>query len=272
MTGKSILYVSSVLYPYSSETPLSLAAAKAPKIIHSLGNDVRIFMPRFGIINGRRHQLHEVIRLSGINLIINDLDQPLLIKVASMPSSRLQVYFIDNEEYFKRKAIYEDENGKFFNDNDERALFFTKGVLEAVRKLNWSPNIIHVHGWLSSLIPLYVKIYYKNDPIFHDTKIIASIYDEPFKGNLNKDIIKKIKFDGIKYKYLKHLEQPNFINLTKLCMDFVDGIIKGEDPLLEEIEMYINKNKIKVLRSYPIEKIFMSYNQLFKNSILREIS
>ncbi|XCI75232.1 MAG: glycogen/starch synthase [Flavobacteriales bacterium] len=271
MKGKSILYISSALCPYSSETPLSIAASKAPKVIHACGNDVRIFMPRFGIINERRHQLHEVIRLSGINLIINDMDQPLLIKVASIPDSRLQVYFIDNEEYFKRKAIYEDEDGRFFSDNDERALFFTKGVLEAVKKLNWVPDIIHVHGWLSALIPLYVKVYYKNDPIYQDAKVVASIYDQPFEGFLNKNIIKKVRFDGIRPKYLKLLEQPNFVNLTKLCMDFADGVIKGDGPLLEEIETYIEENKIKVLEYISVEEIVLAYQQLFKEAVLEQV-
>lgn len=263
MTGKSILYISSALSPYSPETPISIAASKAPKVIHSYGNDVRIFMPRFGIINERRYQLHEVIRLSGINLMINDIDQPLLIKVASMPGSRLQVYFIDNDEYFKRKAVYEDEKGVFFKDNDERSIFFTKGVLEAVKKLNWAPDIIHIHGWLSFLIPLYVKIYYKNDPIFQNSKIIASIYDKPFKGTLNKNIIKKIKFDGIKSKHIKFLEKPNFINLTKQCIEFSDGIIKGDDILSEEIEKYIFENNSKLLSYYSIDKIHMVYKELF---------
>lgn len=271
MTGKSVLYISSALFPYSPETSLSVAASKAPKIIHANGNDVRIFMPRFGIINERRHQLHEVIRLSGINIMINDIDQPLLIKVASMPGSRLQVYFIDNEEYFKRKAIYEDENGHFFSDNDERILFFTKGVLEAVKRLNWAPDIIHIHGWLSFLIPLYVKVYYKDATIFQNTKIVAYIYDNPFKGVLNKDIMKKIKYDGIKPKFLKHLEYPNFINLTKQCLDFTDVIIKGEEPLLENIESYIIENKIKVLYNESVENIIMCYKELLQYFLLREV-
>lgn len=271
MTGKSVLYISSALFPYSPETSLSIAASKAPKIIHSNGNDVRIFMPRFGIINERRHQLHEVIRLSGINIMINDIDQPLLIKVASMPGSRLQVYFIDNEEYFKRKAIYEDQNLNFFSDNDERILFFTKGVLEAVKRLNWSPDIIHINGWFSFLIPLYVKVYYKDDSIFQNTKIIASIYDHPFKGILNKDIIKKIKYDGIKPRFLKNLENPDFINITKQCLDFVDVIIKGEEPFMHHIESYINENKIKILYNDSVENITVCYKQLFKDFLLEQV-
>ncbi|ACX83968.1 glycogen synthase-related protein [Blattabacterium sp. (Periplaneta americana) str. BPLAN] len=268
MTGKRLLYVSSDLFPFSSENPISLSVLKATKFMQSIGNDVRIFMPRFGVINERRHQLHEVIRLSGMNLIINEMDQPLLIKVASIPDARLQVYFIDNEEYFKRKAIYEDENGIFFHDNDERALFFTKGVLEAVKKLNWKPDIIHIYGWISSFIPLYIKNFYKNDPVYQNTKIVASIYNNPFKGTINKDIIKKVKFDGIKSKKLKLLENPNYFNLIKLCMFFSDAIIKGDLSFPKEIEDYIDENKLLVLKYYPVEKIETVYQQFYKETVL----
>ncbi|WP_185855839.1 glycogen/starch synthase [Blattabacterium cuenoti] len=272
MTGKRILYVSSDLFPFSSENPISLSVFKVTKFMQSIGNDVRIFMPRFGVINERRHQLHEVIRLSGMNLIINDIDQPLLIKVASIPDARLQVYFIDNEEYFKRKAIYEDENGIFFHDNDERALFFTKGVLEAVKKLNWVPDIIHIYGWISSLIPLYIKNFYKNDFIYRNAKIIASIYNKPFKGVLNKDLINKIRFDGIKSRKIKLLENPNYFNLIKLCMDFSDAIIKGDLSFPKEIEDYIEKNKFLVLKYYPVEeKIETVYQQFYKETVLEQI-
>ncbi len=267
MTGKRILYVSSDLFPFSSENPISLSVLKATKFMQSIGNDVRIFMPRFGVINERRHQLHEVIRLSGMNLVINDIDQPLLIKVASIPDARLQVYFIDNEEYFKRKAIDEDENEVFFLDNDERALFFTKGVLETVKRLNWKPDIIHIYGWISSLIPLYIKNFYKNDPVYQNVKIIVSIYNKPFKGVLNKDIIQKIKFDGITSRKLKLLENPNYFNLIKLCMYFSDAIIKGDLFFTEEIENFIKVNKLLVLKYYPVEKIETVYQQFYKETV-----
>lgn len=268
MTGKSVLYISSALIPYSHETSLSIDASEAPKIIYSFGNDVRIFMPKFGIINERRHQLHEVIRLSGINLIINDLYQPLLIKVASIPKSRLQVYFIDNEEYFKRKAIYKDEKGIFFSDNDERAIFFAKGVLEAVKKLNWKPDIIHIYGWFGFLIPLYIKIYYQSDPIFQDSKIIISLYKDSFNGSLNNHIIQKIKFDGINQKYLKYLENPNYNNIMIHSLNFVDAIINYNQNLPDPIQTYIkNNNKIKILNNYPKDKIYLAYNELFDNKI-----
>ncbi|WP_185868814.1 glycogen/starch synthase [Blattabacterium cuenoti] len=272
MKSKRILYVSSDLFPFSSENPISLSVLRATKFMQSIGNDVRIFMPRFGVINERRHQLHEVIRLSGMNLLINDIDQPLLIKVASIPDARLQVYFIDNEEYFKRKAIYEDENGIFFQDNDERALFFTKGVLETVKRLNWKPDIIHIYGWISSFIPLYIKNFYKNDPVYQNVKIVSSIYNKPFQGCLNKEIIKKIKLDGIKPRKLKLLETPDYFNLIKFCMYFSDAIIKGDLTFPQEIEDYIKIKKLLVLKYYPVEKIEKVYQQFYKETVLEEIN
>ena len=170
MKDKRILYVSSEVVPYLPETEISSMSFEAPRMVNKQGGQIRIFMPRFGNINERRHQLHEVIRLSGINLVINDLDMPLIIKVASIPKERIQVYFIDNEEYFKRKATLTDEDGKLFPDNDERAIFFAKGVIETVKKLNWAPDIIHVNGWLASLLPLYLKEFYKTEPLFTESK------------------------------------------------------------------------------------------------------
>ncbi|WP_185873634.1 glycogen/starch synthase [Blattabacterium cuenoti] len=272
MTGRRILYITSDLFPFSSENTISLSVLKATKFMQTIGNDVRIFMPRFGIINERRHQLHEVIRLSGMNLMINKIDQPLLIKVASIPDARLQVYFIDNEEYFKRKAIYEDKNGNFFNDNDERTLFFTKGVLETVKKLNWKPDIIHLYGWISSFIPLYIKKFYQNDPIYKNLKIVVSIYNKPFKGKLNKNIIQKIKLDGILSKKLDILENTNYFNLIKLCMYFSDAIIKGDSIFPQEIEDYINKNKFLVLKYCPLDKIETVYKQFYKETVLEKIN
>ena len=197
MKEKKILYVSSEVVPYLPENEISSMSFEIPKMINKQGGQIRIFMPRYGNINERRHQLHEVIRLSGINLVIDDLDMPLIIKVASIPKERIQVYFIDNEDYFKRKSTFADENGKLHDDNDERAIFFAKGVIETVRKLNWSPDIIHVHGWMASLFPLYLKTYYKDEPVFENSKIVTSVYDKSFDESLNKKLVDKILFDEI---------------------------------------------------------------------------
>ena len=197
MKNQKILYVSSEVVPYLPETEISSMSFEIPRMINKQGGQIRIFMPKYGSINERRHQLHEVIRLSGLNLVINDLDMPLIIKVASIPKERIQVYFIDNEDYFKRKATFNDENGKLFKDNDERGIFFAKGLIETIKRLNWPPDIIHVHGWLSSFFPLYLKEVYKDEPIFQNSKIITSIYGTGFAGSLNKKLQDKIIFDEI---------------------------------------------------------------------------
>jgi starch synthase len=175
MKDKRVLIISSEVVPYLPQTEQAINSFQIPKTINEHGGQTRIFMPRYGLINERRHQLHEVIRLSGMNLVINDMDMPLIIKVASIPKERMQVYFIDNDEYFKRRGILHDSEGDCYNDNDERMIFFTKGVVETVKKLNWSPDIIHLHGWFTALFPLYLQTYYKDEPLFADSKIISSI-------------------------------------------------------------------------------------------------
>src|SRR5210317_1133262 len=205
MKDKRILYISSELTPYLPETEVSRMAFEVPKEMHSQGAQIRMFMPRFGVINERRHQLHEVIRLSGMNLIINDMDMPLIIKVASIPKERIQVYFIDNEEYFKRKATLTDEDGKLFSDNDERAIFFAKGVIKTVKKLNWSQDIIHINGWFAYLLHLYLKEFYKNEPLFTESKIVTSVYNQSFDKTLDKNMINKVRFDNINEDAIKDL-------------------------------------------------------------------
>lgn len=241
-----ILYVSTELCPYTPENTLSNAALELPKMASEEGNDVRIFMPKFGVINERRHQLHEVIRLSGMNIIINDLDQPLIIKVASLPQEKMQVYFIDNDDYFKHRGIYADEEtGDFFENNDERAIFFTKGILETVKKLNWKPDIIHAQGWMSSFLPLYLKKFYADDAFFKDVKMVYSVFDTPFKGELNSEVTKKIAFDKIAKKAFKHLEKPNFNNILKLGIDHSDLVVQGDEVIPEEVKEYIQStNKL----------------------------
>ncbi len=238
-----ILYVSTELVPYTPENTLSEASLEIPKLMHSKGNDVRIFMPRFGTINERRHQLHEVIRLSGMNMIINDMDQPLIIKVASLPNERLQVYFIDNEEYFKRKGIYANKTGEFYPDNDERSIFFVKGILETIKKLNWKPDVIHAQGWMSALMPLYLKKYYADDAFFDDVKMVFSVFDNPFDEELNEKMIDKVHFDGISKDDLKHLEKPTFENLLKVGIDNADLVVQGDEVLPQDIMDYIENSK-----------------------------
>src|SRR5699024_4709768 len=205
MKDKRILYVSSEVMPYLPENEMSSMSFEAPRMVNNQGGQIRIFMPRFGVINERRHQLHEVIRLSGANLVINDLDMPLIIKVASIPMARMQVYFNDNEDYFEHKATIKDKEGNLFLDNDERVIFFTKGVIETVKKLNWAPDIIHVHGWMASLLPLYLRNYYGNEPLFMNSKIVTSVYNNGFDGTLDEDMEEKVLFDGLDEERVAHL-------------------------------------------------------------------
>jgi len=270
MKDKRVLFVSSEVVPYLPENDMSTMSFEVPKMINSVGGQTRIFMPRFGNINERRHQLHEVIRLSGLNMVVNDLDMPLIIKVASIPKERMQVYFIDNEDYFKRKAMYSDEDGELFEDNDERAIFFAKGVIETVKKLNWAPDIIHVNGWLASLLPLYLRNYYGNEPLFKSSKIVTSVYNNTFDNQLKSDMIKKVMFDGIDAEKVEFLKTPNYNNLIKLAIDNSDGIIIGSDDLPEELQNFIEKQDKPTLDYRSIEEFTQAYQDYYLKDILNE--
>ena len=268
MNGKKILFVSSELVPYLPENEVSLMSYEAPRMVNSSGGQIRIFMPRYGNINERRHQLHEVIRLSGMNLVINDMDMPLIIKVASIPRERIQVYFIDNEEYFKRKATFTDENGNLFPDNDERAIFFAKGVVETVKKLNWSPDIIHIHGWMASLLPLYLKHFYTDEPLFADSKIVTSIYEEGFQGELDAGMQKKISFDGIPEDAIEILKKPNYNNLLKVAVDYSDAIILAAENIPSELKEYATNLQKPVLPYVSIQEFEEAYSNFYNTEVL----
>jgi starch synthase len=243
---------------------------EAPKMVNNNGGQIRMFMPRYGNINERRHQLHEVIRLSGMNLVINDLDMPLIIKVASIPKERMQVYFIDNEDYFKRKATFADEEGNFFKDNDERAIFFAKGVIETVKKLNWSPDIIHVHGWLASFLPLYLRNYYGNEPLFENSKIVTSVYNQGFNGTLNAEVSNKIKFDAIDDQALTHLDNPTFENVMKVAINNSDAVIIGSEDISKELETYIEGLDKPVLAFQQMEDMEREYLEFYQTKVLEQ--
>ena len=269
MNGKKILFVSSELVPYLPENPVSLMSYEAPRMVNSNGGQIRIFMPRYGNINERRHQLHEVIRLSGMNLVINDMDMPLIIKVASIPKERIQVYFIDNEEYFKRKATFEDGEGNLFPDNDERAIFFAKGVVETVKKLNWSPDIIHVHGWMASLLPLYLREYYRDEPLFADSKIITSIYNKSFEGELDGEMINKIAFDGIEKEQISSLSKPDYNNLLKVAADYSDAIILAAEEVSEDLKNHIDNLSKPVLPYVSLQEAEEAYTNFYNTEVLK---
>lgn len=238
-------------------------------MVNSSGGQIRIFMPRYGNINERRHQLHEVIRLSGMNLVINDMDMPLIIKVASIPRERIQVYFIDNEEYFKRKATFFDSGGKLFPDNDERAIFFAKGVVETVKKLNWSPDIIHVHGWMASLLPLYLRAYYSDEPLFADSRIVLSVYAKGFDGELDPGMIDKIAFDGIEKKAVSALEKPDYNNLLKVAVDYSDAVILASEDVPEALGDHISGLSKPVLPYVTLQEAEEAYTNFYNTQVLK---
>jgi starch synthase len=267
MKDKRVLCVSSEVVPYLPDTEMARMSFETARMVHGNGGQTRIFMPRFGLINERRHQLHEVIRLSGMNMIINDMDMPLIIKVASIPKERMQVYFIDNDEYFKRKATFTDDEGTLFDDNDERMIFFAKGVVETVKKLNWAPDIIHVHGWLAALLPIYLKEYYKDDALFANSKIVTSIYNNKFEGALNNELVNKISFDNIEKS--DSIKTPNHNNLLKIAIENSDAIIIGSEDIDADLVEYAKSLDKPVLDFYPEDDFKDAYMDFYQTKVLQ---
>ena len=269
MKKDRILYISQEITPYLPESNMSYISRHLPQGIQEKGNEIRTFMPRFGCINERRHQLHEVIRLSGMNLIINDNDHPLIIKVASIQPARMQVYFIDNEDFFQRKAVLHDEKGKMFADNDERSVFFCRGVLETVKKLGWAPDVIHCHGWMTSLVPLYLKTAFKNDPLFSNSKVIYSVYNNPFEKALSKDFVKKSSMDDISTDEMTAYGDSTFNGINKAAIQWADGVIIGDKNVPKEVIEHARANDIPVL-DYQSPEEFVDVYAEFYDQIMAE--
>jgi starch synthase len=267
MESKKVLFVSQEITPYLPESELSLISRMLPQAIQETGKEIRTFMPKYGNINERRNQLHEVIRLSGMNLIIDDTDHPLIIKVASIQAARMQVYFIDNEDYFHRKATVADSRGKFFEDNDERMIFFARGVLETVRKLRWSPDLVHCLGWFTSLVPLYIKKAYREDPLFSDSKVIFSFYDHGFDQALNKSFARKVLVDGVSQDHISVVEEPNYENLIKLAARYSDGLNQGSASLPERVSRIIEKENKPFLGYVDGEKYVEKFSVFYDKII-----
>ncbi len=269
MTGKNILYVSSEVVPYLPETESASMAFEVPKMVNEKGGQTRIFIPKYGVINERRHQLHEVIRLSGMNLVINDIDMPLIIKVASIPKVRMQVYFIDNDEYFKKKSLLTDKENNLYPDNDERAIFFSKGVIETVKKLNWSPDIIHVQGWIASLLPLYLKNYFKDEPLFKETKIVTSLFKPSFDGSLDASLAEKIRFDGIEDDSLMIVKDPTHSNLMKLSIAHSDALIIASKDIEKSVKATALQSGKPLLNFVQQEHFQDAYEEFYLTQVLK---
>lgn len=263
MSKTKVLFISQEITPYLPETEIANVGRKLPQGIQEKGKEIRTFMPKYGCINERRNQLHEVIRLSGMNLIIDDTDHPLIIKVASIQQARMQIYFIDNEDYFGRKSLFMDDNGIEYDDNDERMIFFVRGVLETVKKLRWSPDIIHCHGWITSLAPLYIKKAYKDDPLFSEAKIVYSLYDNEFKKELSENFKNKAKMEGVGKKDLEMLTTPNYVNLNKLAIQLSDALVLGSQKINPDIERYIQEIKKPTINYVDEENYIDAYSNLY---------
>jgi starch synthase len=235
MEKKKILYISQEICPYMNQSSMGDLSGALPQIMQESGRDIRIFLPRFGTVNERRHQLHEVIRLSGMNLIIDDFDHQLIIKVASIQQQRMQVYFIDNEEYFPRRQMFHDHEGNFMCNNDERMIFYCKGVIETVRKLGWSPDVIHCQGWFTSLVPMYIKKLYSEDPLFENTKVIYSVFDNGYKGKLSDTIIDKLLFEDLEVNDLSGLKNLNINTLNKFAISYSDAVVQASEKINKSV-------------------------------------
>jgi starch synthase len=272
MKQAKILFISQEITPYLPETEMSKIGRYLPQGIQEKGREIRTFMPKYGYINERRNQLHEVIRLSGMNLIIDDTDHPLIIKVASIQSARMQVYFIDNEDYFHRKFVLKNEKEEFFEDNDERAIFFARGVLETVRKLRWSPDIVHCHGWITALIPLYLKRAFIDDPLYNKSRIIYSVYHDDFGKPLRKEFRKKLLMDGIEEKDVDLLAQPSYENLTRLALDMSDAAIIGSKEINKSVQKYIKTLKKPVLEYKAEDEYIEAYSDFYDEILMNKMN
>ena len=252
--------------PYLPETELSTLSRRLVQAMQERGNEIRTFMPRYGCINERRNQLHEVIRLSGMNLIIDDNDHQLIIKVASIPSARIQIYFIDNDDFFSRKAVITDAEGNEFEDNDERAIFFARGVLETVKKLNWSPNIVHCMGWMSAIVPIYLKKVFNDDPLFRDVKVVVSLCDDSFEQPFNEGFAQKVANEGVKDEKLADLTLPSYENLYRFVIDYADGIVVASENANPSLVEYARQSGKPVMEFEKKEEaeMFDNYNRFYE--------
>ena len=265
MSKKRVLFVTQEMDPYTDLSEISKIVRKLPQFTQENGMEIRVLMPRFGLINERRHRLHEVVRLSGMNIIVDDDDFPLIIKVASLPGARMQVYFLDNDEFFKRKAIFEDDKGNPFDDNQDRMVFFCKGVLETVKKFGWPPDIIHCHGWMTSLIPFYLKTVYKDEPIFNHAKVVYSLYNNSFEKTFDKRFLNKASINNLQPEDLKSfVNGRGGIKLHKGALEHADAVIKGSDKYERGIAKEVSGISKPVLEYQDEDSYLPAYIDFYK--------
>ena len=264
--AKKILFINQEITPYVPENAVSNTGQLLPQKAQEAGCEIRTFTPKWGTINERKGQLHEVIRLSGMNLVIDEIDHSLIIKVASIPVTRLQVYFIDNDDYFNSRKMAADEQGKEYEDNGERAIFYARGVLETVRKLNWAPTVVHCMGWMSAVVPIYMKKVFNDDPLFRDVKIVVTLADDRFDEPLDAQFAEKIANEGVKDEKLSILSTPSYENLYRFVIDYADGITVASPKASPELVEYARQSGKPVLeyREPDEEDFFDNYNRFYE--------
>jgi starch synthase len=263
MDKKRVLFISQEITPYLCETEISSRCRNLPQGIMEKGKDIRIFMPKYGCINERRNQLHEVIRLSGMNMILDNLDYPLIIKVASLQPVRMQVYFIENEDYFPKKTFMHELDGEDFEFHDERAIFFCRGVLETVRKLGWAPNVVHCHGWMSALVPMYLKKAFAEDPIFDNTKVVYSVYDQESNVEIDNDMARKSIITGVNEDDVQLIKQASVDTLHQLAIKYADAIIMGSEKISDDLNTFIVDSDKYVITHQSDEEFIDAYDALY---------
>lgn len=262
--AKKVLFINQEISPYVPESELSVMGRDLPHKMQEAGYEIRTFMPKWGNINERRGQLHEVIRLSGMNLVIDDTDHPLIIKVASIPQTRLQVYFIDNDDYFMKRLMAEDENGNEYTDNGERAIFFARGVLETVKKLRWIPDIIHCQGWMGAIVPLYIKLAYHNEPTFANSKVVTSLFSKELKHSVGENFKRSLAFRNVDEEVLKpYKENFDFMELAKLAIDYSDAVIQAGDDANPDLMAYAEQKNTPFLKK-PEGDYTEAYSALYE--------
>jgi starch synthase len=263
MSKLHLLYVSSEIDPFLSATKVADYLKKLPIKMQDMGMEIRILVPRFGNINERKNRLHEVVRLSGTSISVGDDEKPLIIKVASMPTAKIQVYFIDNEDFFQRKYVYYDKEGKFYDDNDERSIFFCKGAIETVRKLGWAPDVVHCSDWFTAVLPLYLRSTYKNDPIFSNCKIIFSVFNEGFQHVFKEEVADKAKMPEITEEMLKNIKSNDYLGFIKIGMQYSDKILKAEEHMSANLNELFNEFPEKTIEFIEGEDTIKQFYDLY---------
>ncbi|MCB0640466.1 MAG: glycogen/starch synthase [Phaeodactylibacter sp.] len=265
MSKKKVLIVTQEMQPYTAMSEVAEIARKLPQYAQENGLEVRVLMPRFGTINERRHRLHEVVRLSGMNIIVDDDDFPLIIKVASLPGARMQVYFLDNDDFFRRKSIFADDGETPHDDNPDRMVFFCKGVIETVRKFGWPPDIVHCHGWMTSLIPLYLKTAYKNEPLFQQAKVVYSAYSESLEETFSEAFISKASINSLEEDDLSAYQNGTGVTLHEGAIRYADAVIRGSETLSQSVLSALDNSKKPVLDTNGSEDYLSAYLDFYKN-------